>query len=225
MKDDMYLDLKIQGFGEGDGGVYQTIDIMGHGTIRNHTECTHFQTDGISQVKGYLDTETANIRGMATILGDFTADDIRIFGKSDVKGNINNNFIQVDGDLSVRGSCVTKDFINKGTVRCGDYLQAEKVAIKMYGKCQIKEIHAEKIAVERAHKNNNVMQGVFNIIKSKLHIDLIEGEDLFLEDTIAEVVRGENVTIGRGCEIKLVEYRNTFEKDADARVQDTTHLF
>lgn len=38
--------------------------------------------------------------------------------------------------------------------------------------------------------------------------ETIEGDDIHLELTRARVVRGNNVSIGSGCDIDLVEYKN-----------------
>ncbi len=45
-----------------------------------------------------------------------------------------------------------------------------------------------------------------------LQTSIVEGDDIYLEHTIAEVVRGNNVTIGPGCEISVVEYHTSFNQ-------------
>ncbi|TKH51903.1 cytoplasmic protein, partial [Bacillus cereus] len=48
----------------------------------------------------------------------------------------------------------------------------------------------------------------------------VEGDDIYLEHTIAEVVRGNNVTIGPGCEISVVEYHTSFNQKGNAVVKE-----
>jgi cytoskeletal protein CcmA (bactofilin family) len=43
--------------------------------------------------------------------------------------------------------------------------------------------------------------------------NIIEGDLIYLENTNAKIVRGKNVTIGAGCKIELVEYKESFKKD------------
>ena len=42
--------------------------------------------------------------------------------------------------------------------------------------------------------------------------------EVYLEYTKAKVVRGNMVTIGKGCEIELVEYHDRFEKSDKSSV-------
>lgn len=51
-----------------------------------------------------------------------------------------------------------------------------------------------------------------------LEVETIEGEDIDLESTKAELVRGRNVVIGAGCEIERVEYSGTLTVDKAAKV-------
>jgi hypothetical protein len=53
---------------------------------------------------------------------------------------------------------------------------------------------------------------------AKLEAQVIEGDDVHLEDTEARIVRGTRITIGCGCRIGTVEYRETYHADADAVV-------
>ncbi|GBC75956.1 hypothetical protein HRbin07_00148 [bacterium HR07] len=53
-----------------------------------------------------------------------------------------------------------------------------------------------------------------------LEADTIEGDEIFLENTKARVVRGKKVQIGEGCEIESVEYSESFEVAPGARVKE-----
>jgi len=57
-----------------------------------------------------------------------------------------------------------------------------------------------------------------------LATESVEGGDIYLEYTKAKVVRGNNVNIGPGCEIDLVEYRNDFQQVKEARVKDSNKI-
>ena len=51
-----------------------------------------------------------------------------------------------------------------------------------------------------------VIDKMFNS-KGELTTELIEGDEIYLENTNAKIVRGNNITIGEGCNIGLIEYR------------------
>lgn len=53
-----------------------------------------------------------------------------------------------------------------------------------------------------------------------LEADTIEGDEIFLENTRARVVRGKKVQIGEGCEIESVEYSESLEIAPGAQVKE-----
>jgi cytoskeletal protein CcmA (bactofilin family) len=53
---------------------------------------------------------------------------------------------------------------------------------------------------------------------SILEVDTIEGDEIYLENTKADIVRGKHVTIGHGCRIERVEYSEELIIEEDAHV-------
>jgi hypothetical protein len=47
---------------------------------------------------------------------------------------------------------------------------------------------------------------------------MIEGDEILLENTKADVVRGKNVQIGKGCEIGLLEYQDSYKLETGSVV-------
>jgi cytoskeletal protein CcmA (bactofilin family) len=58
----------------------------------------------------------------------------------------------------------------------------------------------------------------------ELTADIIEGDDVYLENTQAKVVRGNNIELGPDCEIELVEYKDSFKQDEKADVGTHTKI-
>ena len=54
--------------------------------------------------------------------------------------------------------------------------------------------------------------------KNELTADVIEGDNVYLENTTARVVRGNNITIGQGCKIEMVEYKEDFKTEGKSEV-------
>jgi len=52
----------------------------------------------------------------------------------------------------------------------------------------------------------------------KLEAETIEGDEVYLENTKARIVRGKTVTIGPGCQVERVEYSLSLEVDERAHV-------
>ncbi len=57
-----------------------------------------------------------------------------------------------------------------------------------------------------------------------LEADTIEGDEIFLENTRARVVRGKKIQIGEGCEIETVEYSESVEIAPGAGVKHQTKV-
>lgn len=48
----------------------------------------------------------------------------------------------------------------------------------------------------------------------------VEGDEIYLENTHAETVRGKNVVLGSGCVVDVVEYSGSLSKLEGARVRE-----
>jgi len=53
-----------------------------------------------------------------------------------------------------------------------------------------------------------------------LSVKSIEADEIQLENTVADVVRGENIVISNGCRIKLVEYTGVLNITGNAIVEE-----
>jgi len=53
-----------------------------------------------------------------------------------------------------------------------------------------------------------------------LEADTIEGDEIFLENTKARVVRGKKIQIGEGCEVETAEYSESLEVAPEASVKN-----
>ena len=90
-----------------------------------------------------------------------------------------------------------------------------------YGPSSAREMGREKITCKRKGKYD--LWGLKSLIdpggNKKATVDIIEGDDIYLENTIAKVVRGNNITIGSGCaKIDLVEYKDNLKQNEESEV-------
>jgi len=51
-----------------------------------------------------------------------------------------------------------------------------------------------------------VIDKIFNS-RGELNTELIEGDDIYIQNTNVKIVRGNNITIGTGCNVALIEYK------------------
>ena len=90
-----------------------------------------------------------------------------------------------------------EEFRSSGSVRIDERLTAEEVEIDLGGTSKIPTIEGESVRVKAT--------GGFFRIRGELTAESIKGEDIELEATTANLVKGETVYIGPHCKIAVVE--------------------
>ncbi|USG67468.1 polymer-forming cytoskeletal protein [Brevibacillus ruminantium] len=229
--------VTINGTGTATGGYVDEVKINGAGTITSDLDCINFTCNGTSDVKGAVKAERIRINGTTSIQGHVNADKIQVHGTIDVSGNlafkevvvngscdiggmVSGESMEIQGSVSIAQDCEVELFTGKGGFTIDGLLNAGTIDFQLYGKARAREIGGETITI-RIGK----MFGLNKLIKSffggahELRADVIEGDEIFLENTRAKVVRGKNIAIGEGCEIDEVEYTGTLNIHDDAKVR------
>ena len=232
-------DLKIMGEMTLAGGKYRDVAVMGELTINGDLTCTDFKIMGQAHINGNLTAREGKVSGKAVLDGAVSMDELkvqgqvridkqaridrlRVQGQTSIGGDLKTEEIDLQGELNVAGNCTAERFKARGAFTIDALLNAGDIDIRQYGPSSAKEIGGERIIVRRAPASVlwQFLKSIFlNLdFKDKFVTDSIEGDDITLEYTKAKVVRGNNVLIGNGCEIDLVEYKKTFEQTKDAKV-------
>jgi cytoskeletal protein CcmA (bactofilin family) len=226
-------DLVIAGIGNASGGKYNLVKIAGNGSLNGDIDCidliiqgnakihgnvkakvTH--VSGTASMQGSLRSEIMKIQGNASIDGNVECKEVRFQGSGKVKGNLSGDEVYVHGGSKITGDCTAEIFEVKGSFNIGGLLNAGKILVTMFGSCQAKEIGGENIEVKK--QKMNLLKKLLFDFNIGLNADSIEGDVIYLEHTKAKVVRGNQVTLGPGCEIDLVEYKNSFQCDKGSKI-------
>lgn len=209
-------DLKINGQSSAAGGIYNDVIINGEGRITGDLDCINLKINGKCDIKGNVKSESVNVNGSNSIKGDLEAEKAKINGTIDIDGNLSVDKAETYGIINVNGDCNAEIFKIKGTFAIEGLLNAGKLELSLYESSRAREIGGEKITVKR-------IGGLKGMIMSsgrgkELTVETIEGDDVYLENTNAKIVRGNNIELGPGCEIELVEYKDSFKQDEKANV-------
>ncbi|WP_223065929.1 polymer-forming cytoskeletal protein [Paenibacillus caui] len=228
-------DLTISGMSTTSGGSYDYVTIDGMAKVTDSLDCLSLEVNGTLKMQGTLTAaermtingmgtiegpvRSSRIRvdGMATLRGDVTGNEVEVNGRCKIEGRLEGERIQIDGSVTVRGNVECENFRANGNLNIEGLLNAEAVDIQLYTLSSVQEIGGERIDVRRTERGGfwkNIGFGG----SPRLKAGIIEGDDVFLEDTEADTVRGARVFIGRGCKIRLVEYRETLDQDPEAKV-------
>lgn len=223
--------LTINGSGSYGGGSYNKI--RGDGTITTDFECEVFKTFGSSdvlkngkaqqfdvfgetEVRGNLDCLVMKIFGTTKIGGNASILKAKVFGTLDVGNRFSGEEADIKGSLTVKCDTEFEIFKSTGSFDITGLLNAGSIEISLrYGRSTATEIGGEKIVVKKKSSFLPFSKG-----QGSLEARVIEGDDIFLENTIADIVRGKSIQIGSGCEIGLVEYQESFKVNSDSVIKE-----
>ena len=227
MDNNKRVELRIHGQGSSSGGKFNTVSIMGEGRIDGDVDCLNLKIYGEGNIDGNVKTaNTASIKGQTTISGNLEANKVKVQGEIDVGGEIFTDEAVITGNINIDGDCNAEVLTLEGGFTIGGLLNADVLKINLHWQCKVNEIGGSKITVKRDGRLSFL--GLKNMFTpnghSELVADIIEGDDIYLENTHAKVVRGNNITLGPGCEIALVEYKNDFKQDKEATVGDCSNV-
>jgi cytoskeletal protein CcmA (bactofilin family) len=123
---------------------------------------------------------------------------------------VHSEHIDLKDHLTTQGDCKAEVFTARGIFTIGGLLNVGELDVKLYQNCQAKEIGAERISIRRASLLNHLNLFFKPSSNAILSASIIEGDEIYLEHTKAQIVRGKHVTIGPGCDIELVEYKEYY---------------
>ena len=156
------------------------------------------------------------VNGASSILkGDF-----KVRGELNIKEDSSFENIEVLGELKTLGNFEGNSFYGYGKVMVEGLLSADKVEISIYDNSEIKEIGGENISIKNSTKKKFFGILLNEMKKGYVRCNLIEGDNIHLENTICDIVRGENITIGKGCTIGTIEYSNKLTIDKESIVRN-----
>ncbi len=210
-------DLRINGLGSSSGGKFNLVQINGKGDITGDLECRDLQINGLAHLDGNVKADTVRVSGKSDFRGDISGQSMIIDGMTDVSGTVKVETVENRGMLRVAKDCGSEVFSSQGGFTVGGLLNAGKIDISVYAQCKAREIGGENIEV-RVGGGLSIRKFIGSLfpglpLNPVLNADTIEGDNVYLENTTAKVVRGQNIKIGPGCQIGVVEYRGSYYKD------------
>lgn len=231
-------ELVINGSGSSGGGTFETVKINGSGTINGDIiseslkgsgssrvngsiQAADVSFSGTGRVKGKVDCLELIVNGSGTFEDNVIAKHLKFRGSGSIEGNLRGEGVNVHGSLTVGGDSESDSFNLHGGFSVDGMLNAEEIEIKLHGDSDVREIGCSSITVK---KGNGTLSKLFKLKGAVLKTEIIEGDEIYLENTEANIVRGGNVKIGPGCTIKKVEYRGDYECSEAAKVNEAGRL-
>lgn len=231
----------LAGAGTLSGGTYERISISGAGKIEGDVVAQEIHVSGSAKCEGRVEAKEMHVSGSVVFAKDVVADELKVSGSGRVEGSaqvkefkcsgsfraakdLSGEYIKSSGRLHVASNLECDIFKASGGFEIGGLLSADRVDIDLAGKSQAREIGGETISVRRRGWRDRgiLLDGLVRLFAgsgaAELRVAQIEGDDVALEGTVADVVRGKRVDIGEGCRIGKVEYTESLQVDPGAEV-------
>ena len=212
---------KIQGVGNFAGGVYGDLKIDGVCTIESDIEAETLNIDGVCTCMGNVTAKVFDCDGVLTINGNLKVGAADIDGVVTVNGNkIEADRIKCDGTVSVAGE-ISADVIDANGIITAESIVGDEITIRSYWK----KWYPKFMFLGGKKSGNFSGLGLEGRIGAKFSaINLIEGTTVELRGVKAKSVNGQNVSIGKNCNVERVDASGELSIHPSAVVGEVVHV-
>ena len=228
--------MELSGSFKAEGSCTLEGDLELAGSLKVEGPCT---VGGKSKLSGSMKVEgPCTLQGEADVQGVLKAEEalqtglLNVTGELKAEAGLRAETIESAGVLKVEGNVQAERFRASGPVEINGELNAEQVELELVSESAIESIVGGSVKVRKRSEASGFRRGLnfrvrFDRERGGLQIEagrphlaagLIEADEVDLEFTDCETVRGVNVHIGRECVVDRVEYSGTLSTDAYATV-------
>ncbi|MWC27797.1 hypothetical protein [Paenibacillus sp. MMS18-CY102] len=215
--------MSIVGNGSIASGAYDRVRIVGECEVLGPLHCESFTCTGTCAVLGPVQAGFFKLQGEVKVKGGWSGAELKVLGQLAVDGPVRGRTINVLGQLTAVESVEAERLTVKGALTLDGLMNAEQVELRLYGPSQVKEIGGGRIDVRRS-RWTAIKGWIVPQKHTELSVSAIEGDEIHLEHTRADVVRGNRIYIGTGCRIGRVEYTQSLHVARHAAVDSEIQL-
>lgn len=214
----------ISGAGKVEQGgltVHGPLACSGSGQVEGPIRAQGLRTSGSVSAAGDIEiAEAASISGSLKTDGSLRAETLHVSGVCAAERGVRAGEIVVSGALKTPADVQAECFRSTGVLNIDGLLNAETVEIALHADNLIRSIGGGRVQVRRADSGSG-----FGILRrARLVCSQIEADEIDLEYTDAETVRGVNIHIGSECVIDRVEYSGSLRTEADCTVREKVKI-
>ncbi len=156
-------------------------------------------SSGSIKVEGKTEADLMDLSGASKFEGTVKADRIKSGGSTKFESDVTAEEIETSGAFKAEQNIKAESFKASGAFVIEATLEASEIMLKPGADCRIGNIKGGDILVEIGSG------GFFSFVKKgNLKVDTIKGDEIYLEGTTANLVEGNTVRIGPGCNIGTV---------------------
>jgi len=217
-----YRDVRVSGASKITSDIIcETMNISGAITVDGHVKANSCKVSGACKIYGNVDSDEIKISGGSSITGSLTGKEISLSGGIKVGKSIKSNNLKLAGEITVGGDMECEYFKLEGGIISGGVVNCETCELNLATRSEVSELVGAKITVKETDSTAvGLLKTFFGKGKGSLKANVIEGDEIYLENTTCERVSGERVTLGPGCRIGTVEYSEELNIDSDSTVEN-----
>ena len=208
--------------------------VAGAASGTGNVECTgEVRASGSMRLNGSLSAQALHVSGAFRLEGGCRVETMKLAGAAHFGKLLKAVNIRADGRIHAEEGIEAETLmLRNGVLLCSGLLNAETAELDLAGGVsKVDSIGGTTICVKNAGgcETDALWRRLCNWISGhgagRLEVaEAIEGETVTLEATCAPVVVGRDVTVGKDCEIGLIQYSGELHMDPAARVKRTEKL-
>lgn len=239
--------VQVSGSAKIDGDIIcQRFEANGAAKTNGNIESDFIQINGACKVNGNCSFNKMQVNGSTSVSGNSMGGDIEVNGSAKFIGDINAKYCEISGSVTIEGSVYSDEIKSQGMLKISKDCEGEKiylagafnvnglingeeVEIKCGWSSTAASIGGKKITInEGIGYVGNLLFSMKNILtggrKTMVTCDSIEGDDIYLENTGAKIVRGKNIILGKNCNIDKIEYSESFVNNDGSIVREVVNI-
>lgn len=219
-------DLNLSGTGQIAGGAYRFVKLEGISKVNGPMACEQMTVNGVATMNGSVAADRFELAGKLTVHGDLLIQAAKAEGQITIDGDFRGEAVSLNGMVKVKGNCELHEAALAGGFTILGSLLASRVDLKLSGRCQAKSIQAGMIEIRQLQESNwsKGLRFLIPALDPRAWVGQLIGEHILIEATQAQLVRGDRISIGKGCVIDRVEYRASLFIDPEAKVRERVKI-
>ncbi|MNB93987.1 hypothetical protein D3C75_411310 [compost metagenome] len=196
------------------------LKVRGSLFVRENIRAVTVDVFGHLSTKSSVSTSKLKVSGDCTIGGNCKANQVNNLGSLRVQ-NIQADNLRSSGYMSVAENAAAGTFYAEGAVNIKRLNADSSIEIRLGNRSTVEVMRAGgDIIVKPSSKLINALMHPFR----KLTCTIIEGTNITLYRTTADLVCGEEIIVGPGCTIGEIRYSKSLTVDLKSQVDRTVFL-
>ena len=232
--------LKIYGKGNISAGKYEDIKVKGNVKLDGTVKCTNFKGSGKIKGQDLECAELCKMAGRSNFAEKLKAKELKTAGNFSCGGDLDAEVMLSKGVVKCNGSVNADNVVASGVLKAGNGINVNMIKIKgaitcnklkskdveliVSGTSNVDAIACDKINVHTKGFGKFCMQvPLISILFKKLNkiavANDVVGKEVYVENLTASKLIGNNIIIGKGCNIDLVQYCGQINISKKAKVK------